>query len=184
MLDTLCDLMTGYNARWWVAGGWAIDLYLNEKSRAHADVDIAVLREDQDRLYSHIAKWRPHKIVGGNMLPWQTGERLELPIHEIWAYPGAERLEFLLNESQADHWLFRRDLAVSMPLSKVTHRSSAGVPFLCPEVVLLFKAKRPSSRDQQDFARIRPKLQSEACEWLASALDICHPRHEWRTVLA
>jgi len=31
---------------WWVAGGWAIDLFLNRSTRQHHDLDVGVLRRD------------------------------------------------------------------------------------------------------------------------------------------
>ena len=35
-------------APWFIAGGWAIDLFLGRKTREHADVDFALSRLDQD----------------------------------------------------------------------------------------------------------------------------------------
>ena len=29
---------------WWVAGGWALDLFLGRMTRPHHDVDVAILR--------------------------------------------------------------------------------------------------------------------------------------------
>jgi hypothetical protein len=31
---------------WWIAGGWALDLFLSVQIRAHEDLDIGVLRRD------------------------------------------------------------------------------------------------------------------------------------------
>ena len=183
MLDAVARLMSGYLHSWWIAGGWAIDLFLGKQSRVHEDLDIAVLRRNQRGLYRHIASWKPPKVVNGSLLPWLEDEALELPIHEIHAFPEGERLELLLNEAEADHWIFRRNMAVSMPLRRLTIRTTSGLPILCPEVVLLYKAKRPLSRDNDDFARVLPRLSHEAKEWLASALDICHPDHEWRSAV-
>jgi len=46
MLSRVRELMHEYPRAWWVAGGWAIDLHLGHQSRAHQDIDIAVLRRD------------------------------------------------------------------------------------------------------------------------------------------
>jgi hypothetical protein len=183
MLDAVARLMSGYPHPWWIAGGWAVDLYLGAQPRAHEDVDIAVLRRDQGDLYRHICGWRPQKVVGGSLLPWGEDEALEPPVHEIHVFPRGERLELLLNEAEADRWVFRRNASVSMPLRQLTRRTASGLPILCPEVVLLYKAKRPLSRDNDDFARVVPRLGRAAKEWLASALEICHPGHEWRAAV-
>ena len=33
-------------APWWIAGGWAIDTFLDRETRAHKDLDVGVLRRD------------------------------------------------------------------------------------------------------------------------------------------
>jgi hypothetical protein len=35
----LAGELKGLARRWWIAGGWAIDLHLGRRSRAHASVD-------------------------------------------------------------------------------------------------------------------------------------------------
>jgi Aminoglycoside-2''-adenylyltransferase len=34
------------DAPWCIVGGWAIDLWLEEHTRPHEDIEISVLRED------------------------------------------------------------------------------------------------------------------------------------------
>jgi len=34
------ELMTGLDVAWWIAGGWAIDLFLNRSIRNHNDTDV------------------------------------------------------------------------------------------------------------------------------------------------
>jgi hypothetical protein len=31
---------------WWIAGGWALDLFLGQVSRSHADIDVGIFRAD------------------------------------------------------------------------------------------------------------------------------------------
>ena len=183
MLESAATVMRNYSRPWWVAGGWAVDLFLGEVTRPHADIDIAVLRRDQDALRRHLDSWQLSKAVDGALHPWPLGERLELPIHEIHALRNGVRVEFLLNEATADQWIYRRNRAVSMPLAKLTALSASGMPTLCPEVVLLYKAKAPSPRDHVDFERLLPQLGADARAWLAGALDACHPGHEWRSTV-
>lgn len=183
MLEHIRTSMSVYPRPWWVAGGWAIDLHLGRPHRPHKDVDVAVLRRDQKELQSCFAAWSLHKVVNGAFEPWLTNETLELPIHEVHARCADERLEFLLNEVKGEAWLFRRNPRISMPLDRLSRRSSEGIPYLCPEIVLLYKAKNPREYDAEDFERVRTTLDAQARQWLAAALTACHPGHEWTSRL-
>ena len=44
------DLMTDFEGSWCIAGGWAIDLYLDKETRTHGDIEVLVFREDQEIL--------------------------------------------------------------------------------------------------------------------------------------
>jgi hypothetical protein len=183
MLEHIRTRMSIYPRPWWIAGGWAIDLHLGQPQRPHKDVDIAVLRRDQAELQSCFSAWSLHKVVNGALEPWLTNETLQLPIHEVHAQHADEQLEFLFNEADGDTWLFRRNLCISMPLNCLSRCTSEGISYLCPEVVLLYKAKNPREHDIEDFERVRGMLNARAKRWLADALTICHPGHEWTSRL-
>ncbi len=105
----------------------------------------------------------------------RPSEHLCLPIHELHAQREERRLEFLLNERTADCWLFRRNGCVTLPLDRVGAMASGAVPFLAPEIVLLYKAKDSSASDERDFNRTFPRLARRARHWLRHALTVCHP---------
>ena len=142
-------------------------------------MDVAVLRRDQAKLQSCFSGWSLHKTGNGVLEPWPTNERLELPIHQVHAERDNVQLEFLLNEVSDETWLFRRNPKISMPLERMSRLSSEGIPYLCPEIVLLYKAKAPRDYDTEDFERARTLLDADARQWLATALAECHPGHEW-----
>jgi hypothetical protein len=171
--------MLRYPKPWWIAGGWAIDLFLGGHHRTHHDVDVAVLRRDQGDLHHYLTGWSMTTIRNGASFPWLTGEYLVLPVHEIHATHGNERLELLFNEAEHDRWLFRRNTAISLPLHRLGCQSASGIPYICPEVVLLYKAKTPRQIDCEDFERTLPHLESARRSWLAGALRVCHPEHPW-----
>ena len=79
-------LFEGYERPWAVCGGWAIDLFLNRVTRSHKDVDFAILRNDQLIIQEYLLSrgWTLEKAVNGQLIPWQTGEWINLPIHTIW----------------------------------------------------------------------------------------------------
>jgi len=175
----VCEILDLWPHAWWIAGGWAIDLHLSTQSRGHHDVDVAVLRRDQLNLQTHLADWGLSKVANRSLAPWPAGEVLSPPVHEIHAVKGEEHLEFLLNDARADTWHFRRNNEISMPLAELTRRSASGIPYLCPQVVLLYKAKHPRPVDEDDFGRVLSRLKQSEREWLKDALEVCHPGHQW-----
>jgi hypothetical protein len=84
-LAQIVDTMHPFTGTWAIAGGWAIDLWLGRQTRSHADVDIAVFRDEQSLLRATFADWQFSKVVDGKLLSWPRGEVLRLPEHEIHA---------------------------------------------------------------------------------------------------
>ena len=76
------------------------------------------------------------------------------------AVPEGQALEILLNEYDRGRWLFRRDPGITRPAKLIAGRSADGVPFLRPEIVLLYKSKDPWPDDQADFEQTAPLLGS------------------------
>jgi hypothetical protein len=169
-----------------VAGGWALDLFLGRVTRAHADVELAILREDQATLHHHFAEWTFEKVVDGRRAAWPAGERLALPVHEIHARSIGEprrAIEFLLDEREADEWVYRRDARVRLPMNRWIVLARSGIPVLCPAIVLQFKTKSPRPKDEADFRSARDALGRERRQWLGDALRLCQPDHPWTASL-
>jgi hypothetical protein len=184
------EIMADFNKPWFIAGGWAIDLHLDQVTRPHDDVEIAIFRRDQLDIQSYLSGWVLEKVVPGptpDRQEWKTGEEITPPIHEIHAFRGndsTEELEILLNESAGKSWVYRRNSEIVYPLSKIGRLSSEGIPYLCPEVALLFKAKKPGPKDEADFYRTYPTLNRESRMWLRDSIRTCHPEHPWLTILS
>jgi hypothetical protein len=153
----LSSLMRGFDAPWWVAGGRALDLWMGRQTRAHQDVDVAVLREDQKRLHEAFGGWELYYATSDHRLvPYRSECWLEVPLHGVWVRPTFDApwlCEFLLNEREGQHWVYGRNPAVRKPLDEVGVMAPAGgVPILVPEIVLLYKAhelKHPSPLDTE-----------------------------------
>jgi hypothetical protein len=103
-------------------------------------------------------------------------------VHATW--PDGFRVELLLNECDVGtgDWVYRRDHRVRRPLN-VAFSIAHGFPILAPELVLLFKSKAPTSKDQADFEAVRRHLSSEQRSWLAQALELVTPDHHWTAIL-
>ena len=182
-------------APFYFAGGWAIDLHLGRVTREHHDVDALVMRRDHLLLHKALKQFSLKKIIPrpdgkppnrGAIVEWPAGERLELPVHQINAYRTGESepaFQVMLAESRGSDWIFRRNPDVSMPISKMGFHPLWGLPYLAPEIVLLFKAKHLEARDRVDFDHAIPALSADARQWLRDAIEKTHPGHEWLKVL-
>jgi hypothetical protein len=179
----LLEVMRGFAAPWWVAGGWALDLWLGRKTRVHQDVDLAILRGDQHKLYDALPDWELYYATPDHRLvPLRPGGWLEPPLHGVWARPAPDApwlCEFLLNEHEGADWLYRRNPAVRMPLAEMGSVISGGIPILAPQIVLLHKAHEGAEKDEADFRAALPHLSPSAMTWLVRALEETTPEHPW-----
>ena len=195
------SVLAGFDAPWWLAGGWALDAAATTPSRPHLDLDVAVLRRDMPNVARHLASWDLRLAREGRLLDWD-GQELSAEDHQVWARPddglrpgrwqdfAADPgfVEFLAEDVDADGaWMFRRDPTVRSPVERL------GPPggFLAPEVALLYKAKAAVSSDPQlsakaqfDFDHALDHLDAEQRTWLVAALRSSHPGHPWVAALA
>jgi hypothetical protein len=176
------DALNGYSGQWAIAGGWAIDLFLGRTTRPHADVDVAVFRDQQEDLRNTFPLWDFSVVVDGRLVPWAPGLRIDAPLHEIHANTPIGTIELLLNERRGGQWIYRRDPSVERQLKQAI-LVIAGVPVLAPEIVLLFKSKEPRTADDADLANAAAHLTADARRWLVSALQLSRPGHPWIQIL-
>src|SRR3989304_4624999 len=144
---------------WWVAGGWAIDLLVERETRAHEDVEVAILRGDQGTLRDHLRGWRLERVARGSptRIPWADGEWIGPPDHEVHARSpdGTFELEILLNEGEGPTWRFRGAPRVprALPAPGVPPRPPDGTFEL---EILLNEGEGPRWRFRRDPRITRP----------------------------
>ncbi len=176
------EILTANEIPWAVAGGWALDVFLGRQTREHADLDLAIWRGDQHKLRAAlIPDWAPEVVDNGVLRRWNADEWLSLPIHEIHARAVTRAqppLELLLNERDDTAWIYRRDTQVRRELDR-TIMVRDTIPFLSPEIVLLYKSKAPRLTDEADFRVASPALTPEQREWLRLAINRSDVDHPW-----
>lgn len=180
-LDAL-ELLQDYPARWWVAGGWAIEAFTGRR-RPHADLDLGIPRSDVGLLQEHLSGrldvWAADQ---GSLRPLrQRAEPLSRTCGNLWLRAsGADPWEYdvLLTTIERAVWIYKRDARVTLPVEHILWRHE-GVAYLRPEVQLLHKAKALRAKDHDDFEACLPLLTSAARTWLRAALDTAHPTHPW-----
>jgi hypothetical protein len=81
-------------------------------------------------------------------------------------------LQLMLLDTQCDQWVFKRDRSIRGRLSDIGRRTPSGVPYLAPEVQLLYKAKTQTlEKDNADFQVALPMMDPQACTWLLRHLE-------------
>ena len=153
-------------------------------TRAHKDVDLAILRRDQRTLYRylHARGWSLETAHEGTLTRWD-GAPLALPIHTLWcSNPRHDPsfLEVLFNENDGDHLLFRRDPSIRLRLEDAFPHRPSGWPILAPEIVLLYKSKYSDEDDiRADFLNTLPSLDKRQRAWLHETISTLYGVHDW-----
>jgi hypothetical protein len=174
---------------WYVSSGWALDLFLGRVHRVHHDVDVAVPRSAQMELRNHLTGrgWKLVTPFEKRLEIWPPHMHLELPRHQVHAHRGDEFIDFLLTDMDGV-WKYRREASVVRSLDRASLRTESGIPYLAPEIVLLFKSKNTGNqkrlKDPSDFERALPHLEPERRAWLRWALVAASPGHPWIERLA
>ncbi len=183
-LSATVDLLNKLSVPWWIAGGYAIDLFVEKNIRPHGDIDVVVCRCHQLEVQSYLSGWDLNVAVDGELRSWCTGELLEGKCKDIWCRktlgePWA--LQLMLIDTENNDWVFRRDPTIRGSLTTIGRCSSAGVPYLSPEIQLLYKVKQETiEKDQVDFDAAVPLFGLSEQKWLKDKINKLFPEgHQW-----
>lgn len=184
-------LMQAFPHRWFVSGGWALDLFLGEVTRDHEDIEVEVERCNQRAIRDLLPDWSLFKALrgpeGGYWDPWPAEEWLERPVHQVLARrEGATppEFEFFLSDTDGEIWFLRDEPRIRRPIDDTILRFGDGIPLVAPEVQLLHKAWKPRPKDEHDFERVLPQLDDSQRAWLRTALELGYSGHPWIAPLA
>lgn len=179
------DYLSGCRVPWWLAGGWALEAHaglLESPRREHSDLDLALLRPHLPIVREHLRGWDLQVAHDGALTP--LGETLPVDRHALWCRPSVDHdwaFELLISNTGEDglQWVFRRDERVRLPVADIGKRDPDGVPFLVPQIVLLFKAARARQVDMEDLRDTLPHLRDNERRWLNQSIELVHPGHPW-----
>ena len=111
---------------WWIAGGWALDLFLGVQTREHEDIDVLFLRRDQHEVRAQLQGWdvqeaHPELLPGSwPFQEWKQDALLSASVHDIWCRPTKSdpwALQLMVIDTSGDHWIFRRTAQIRGSLS-------------------------------------------------------------------
>lgn len=182
--DEVTHVLSGMPCRWWIAGGWAIDLNLGRRSRPHEDVDVLILRPDQVLVRQHLAGWDLHAAdPPGTLRPWGEGEVLPTEVHDVWCRRSPSSpwcLQLMIDDSAHDEWRYRPDRRITRSVDQLDGpASNAKRRVLSPEVQLLYKSGNPRAKDEADFSTMLQRLEPSQRQWLKDSLTVTSPLHPW-----
>ena len=181
-------VMEGYGEPWFVSGGWAIDLFVGRVTRNHKDIEVGAYHPHQDALRAHLAAWRLSRIRNDAWEPWRDGDPIELPDFQVQARSDVlapHVFDVFLNPLDGQDWVSRRHPGLRVRANAVaaqTGRSDhlpLGVPYLVPEIQLLYKAKYHRPEDDADFEVAVGLMKRAQRRWLRHALQTHHPGDPW-----
>ncbi|MEU8764326.1 hypothetical protein [Streptomyces sp. NPDC048659] len=173
--------LSGIRTPWYVAGGWALDLFLRRRTRVHGDIEIAVPEADFPQVRQRFPAYVFDAAGGGRIWEDASPEALAA-VHQTWLRDpatGNYLLDVFREPHDGDTWICRRDTTIRLPYGDIVHRTQDGIPYLAPELVLLFKAKHARHKDRNDFTTTLPHMSRAQRETLAGLLTRVHPGHAW-----
>ncbi|AUG75917.1 hypothetical protein CFP65_0999 [Kitasatospora sp. MMS16-BH015] len=184
--EQVAQRLLGLAVPWCVAGGWSLDLFRGEESRPHGDLEIAVPAGSFAAVRERFPELAFDAVGSGRIWPSAGPEAMDA-VHQTWVRDPATE-DWLFDVFREPHegarWVCRRDERLKLPYEEVIERTAEGIPYLAPEMALLFKAKAVRPKDQLDFDGALPLLGPERRARLRGWLELVHPGHGWLAALA
>ena len=167
-------------SHWYIGGGLALELFTDRSWRAHDDLDIGVRRRDLGELRSLFLDWDVHVAAAGDLTPWD-GRDLDAAESEnnLWIRRGPNEpwcLDIQIGDGSDEQWIFRRDPSIHLSWDQAILVTKDGVPYLAPEIQLLFKSKNVRSKDDADAREVIRELNESQSAWLRRGIP---SEHQW-----
>jgi hypothetical protein len=165
---SVAELFGSNSVRWYVAGGRAARI--GAPARHHEDIDVVVRSDDLDELRRVLAAWDLWEANSGWLRPLLPGVGPAEDCEQLWARLDAGhpwQMDLLLDRSGAQ-WTFKRDSTVQLPWDRAVHIVD-GIPYLRPEIALLYKARLDRPKDREDL--LAAALTPDGRAWLAATLE-------------
>jgi Aminoglycoside-2''-adenylyltransferase len=170
---------------WFVAGGWAIDLWAGRQTREHEDLEIAIPRSEfaTYRAYlTGLGRFDLYDAGSGRVRHLADGQQPNPENHQIWLCERdarAWRMDTFLEPGDTRTWVSHRDPRIRVPMDEAVRVTDGGIRYLAPEIVLFTKAKHAREKDEADLTLALPMLDPAERRWLVDAIDVAHPGHRW-----
>jgi hypothetical protein len=176
----LAALLRHVEVPWYIAGGWALDLYRGLETREHEDLEIGVPAAGFPAIREALNEFEFDVVGPGRR--WPLDSPAFASIHQTWVRDpasGKYRLDVFREPHDGGIWICRRDESIRLPYTEIIQRTVDGIPYLIPEIVLLFKAKLARPKDDLDLGGLLPLLDGSRRSRLKGLIGQVHPGHRW-----
>lgn len=204
------DILVNQSFEYAFGGGFAIDLFLGYESRKHGDIDISAYWSERDNIIKYMQSlgYEVYEMLGGGKCHHITNidlqfkakrnifcckddcelvklyETDEEDIYYIEFYHiGQTKLnfiEFLFNEKSDSDFIYARNSEIKRNLKDAILYSES-IPYLAPEICLLYKSTDIEREGyQQDYDLAIKAMNAEQIAWFNHALALANPDgHKW-----
>ncbi|AWN49042.1 amino acid transporter [Methylobacterium terrae] len=167
---------------WYVAGGWALDVWHGRPTRKHEDLEFAVIREHANYFRAILHDLEFFTVKNGTIEYLPPFADVPSDVWQLWGgdmRQGCWRVDMMMEPGTQELWIYKRDQTIRMARSDAVRVSETGIPYLAPIITFLFKAKHRRKKDQRDFDFAYSKFSTGEKYQLAIWLEKLHPGHEW-----
>jgi len=174
--------LAGLDAPWYVAAGWAIDLFVGFERREHEDLEIGVPADAFPAVRWLLVDLEFYAVGDGEVTPVDESAERFAATHQTWGLDREAfnwRIDVFREPSTDGAWICRRSDRIRLPYDDLIERTPDGIPYVRPEVVLLFKAKAARPKDEIDLNDVLPLLAPSRRALLSDWLAVVHPGHAW-----
>jgi len=162
-----------------------MELHTGRQWRSHGDTDVGIVRSKANSAHEWLdADWDLWVASVERLTPW-AGEALlaDQSQNSVWARRPSDpfcSLDICVEAGDADGRAYRRDPTTQRPWDEAVLRTADGIPYLAPDLQLLFRSKDPRHKDDQDLGEVMEDLSEQQVEFVAFHLP---NDHAWRSLL-
>lgn len=159
-----------------------MDLWRGYRSREHADLEFAVLPDQAGHCRRLLSDLDFFAARAGILTHLPAADALPADLWQLWGADmaaGFWRVDMMIERGPPEVWVCKRHPAIRLPRAAAIRRTPAGISYLAPALVLLFKAKHRRAKDERDFHAALPDLDASERADLRRWLEAVHPGHEW-----
>ena len=180
--EEAAERLEGLDAPWCVAAGWAIDLFVGYERREHEDLEIAAPADAFPNIGALLDDLDFYAVGDGEVTTLDEAPERVAATHQTWGLDRAAfewRIDVFREPSAGREWVCRRDDRIRLAYDELIERTADGIPYVRPEVALLFKAKAARPKDDDDLNDALPLLGPSRRALLHDWIALVHPGHVW-----
>ncbi|HEX4791813.1 MAG TPA: hypothetical protein VH372_25330, partial [Actinospica sp.] len=137
--EQVAERLADVSVPWYIAAGWALDLFRGEQTREHGDLEIAVPARGFALIRDRLADLECDAVDSGLIWRSASADTLAATFQTWLREPGTGRylLDVFREPHDGETWICRRDETIRLPYAEIIRHTPDGLPYLRPELVLL-----------------------------------------------